>query len=799
MFRTRKFFRIVPAVVLCLILIGQGVPAFAAELPPPPPNDALIPPVEVLALRQMEANRPGANDAPGYYDTSVYAIGTVAVGIILPESNGATDSNTEDWTAQEIASVKSEVQEALTWWEGQAPAAADLHFVLDSAAPRVIATSYEPINHPQRDEGLWISQTLGNIGYSSGTYFERSYAYINALRTQYNTDWAYVIFVADSSNDPDGYFSDRAYFAYAYLGGPFLVMTYDNDGWGIANMGQVAAHETGHIFLAGDQYAGSNCSTSQRYGYLAVQHTWCNSGGASLMKGDYVLSASDPARGQFGWRDTDADGIPDPVDAAPTVTLPAHTPDPTAETTFSYVGTVEANPWPHASCSSGYCWGRDVNLARMSAMDFQVDGGSWQTLSAADGAFDEEIESFSFTVGPLSGGGHTITARGAAAFNRSGTPATVSGTGSDSVTISGPLSPGVYDDKFSGLSYAGAWTNYSNTKAYGGSFRYSTKIGNSVSFAFEGSKFGLIYLMGSAYKNLDVYVDDVKIATINQYSATMKWQQVYTVPALANGVHVVRFVHASGSRVNVDAIRTYGPPDLDPPAGIMDLVASTGTSNGSVDLTWSAPAEEASTGAGTVTAYLVRYSLSPIDATNWDSATPVTSGLPMPGAPGAMQQMTVNGLAPGLTYYFAVRAQDDEPNLGGISNTPVSAASLAPAPLGAGKYDDKHTSWVYFGKWANQLFSRAFGGSLKTSAAIGNKASFVFTGTNFVLGYRSYNTYGTLEVYVDGVYVATINQAGASALRTFTLASPLANGQHTVQFVHKSGARVTLDSIKILP
>jgi hypothetical protein len=468
-------FRIIQVVALCLLLLGQALPVVAAPPADGPSlllDDALLPP-PVLSERLVEPDMSntervsGAVELPGYYDTSEFMIGTVAVGLILPESNGVKNANTENWTAKEKQTVKKEIQAALDWLEAQAPPAAHLNFVLDAAAPRVVPTDYEPINNPQNNEGLWIGDTLAKMGYPNGNYYwDRSYAYVNDLRAQYNADWAFAIFVADSSKDPDGYFANGYFFAYSYLGGPFLVMTYDNDNWGIKFMNQVAAHEIGHIFLAGDQYAGSYCTKTQRYGYLGVLNSWCADSHPSLMKGDYVLSEGDPARGQFGWRDSDGDGIPDPIDAPPTVSLPAHTPDPTSEISFSYSGNVEANPYKHyAGCVPAYtCSTKDIALQIVSTIIFQVDDGAWQTLPASDGAFDEQIEEFTFPVGPLSEGSHTIKVRGTSAFSRNGGgPASVFATVSDSVTISGSANapgPGAYNEKHIGRTYTGAWNGF---------------------------------------------------------------------------------------------------------------------------------------------------------------------------------------------------------------------------------------------------------------------------------------------------------------------------------------------------
>jgi RHS repeat-associated protein len=120
-------------------------------------------------------------------------------------------------------------------------------------------------------------------------------------------------------------------------------------------------------------------------------------------------------------------------------------------------------------------------------------------------------------------------------------------------------------------------------------------------------------------------------------------------------------------------------PDTTSPSAITDLAAATGSEVGAVDLTWTAPGDDGVTGV--VQSYDVRYSLSEIlTESDWENATPVTAGLPeSPVESGQVEGMTVTGLFPEETYYFAVRAQDEAANLGGLSNSP-GAQPLAPFP-----------------------------------------------------------------------------------------------------------------------
>lgn len=366
-------------------------------------GDALMPPDLPPDGQTMTA--AGSGDGPNCYQTSEFMIGSVAVGIILPESDGSIDPSTEDWSEEEHNQVYSEIVAATNWWATQEPAA-HLTFVYDDHSSQPIPTSYEPISRPQSDQGLWIGEVMGKLGYNEGAtpYFTRVRDYVNDLREIHQTDWAFAIFVVDSSNDADNYFA-TGYFAYAYLGGPFTVMTYGNNGYGIHNMDAVAAHEMGHIFLTLDQYSAARVPCTRRAGYLDVEtqnslYGSCALNESSIMRGQvwpYTNGAIDHyARGQIGWWDSDGDGVLDPVDTSTEVTLTQEAP-PEAGQTLTYLGTARDIPLPSTRR-------RTTTINRITSMAYRLDGGDWRPASPADADWDSFKESFTIALPPLSEG-----------------------------------------------------------------------------------------------------------------------------------------------------------------------------------------------------------------------------------------------------------------------------------------------------------------------------------------------------------------------------------------------------------
>ena len=128
---------------------------------------------------------------------------------------------------------------------------------------------------------------------------------------------------------------------------------------------------------------------------------------------------------------------------------------------------------------------------------------------------------------------------------------------------------------------------------------------------------------------------------------------------------------ATGGRLNV--LRMMDGPDEVAPGPIVSLAVASVSSDRLV-MTWTATGDDGA--VGTATKYDLRFGTTPIDDTNFDTATQLTNE-PVPKAAGAVEQATIRGLAPLTTYFVAIKAQDEYGNSTPISNV-VEIQTTAP-------------------------------------------------------------------------------------------------------------------------
>ena len=398
-------------------------------------GDALTPPeVSIEAVRAARAaaagfpgrRRPAASPttfssgAPyGATDlnTSEFLAGRVSVNVILVESDGSHDLSTENWTAAREGEVVGKVVAGMEWIRLQEPQASlqfAYHVYAGRTDPRA-RTGYEPIRRAADPTGgtgedLWVKEILAKFGYTSGDRFARSRAFAADTRGYDGSDWAVNVFVVDSLADADGKFTDGR-FAYTWIGGPHVVMTYDNQTWGISRMDMVLRHEMLHAFYSFDEYVGSACTCSEHRGYLDGINTNCDNcnpaAAACVMiaNGDALCGAT---RRQIGWADLDGDGMIDVIGQDPDTFLDTQPAATCTAPELSGLASVTAATNRNPSMSTPRA---TISINKIAAVEVRVDGTTWLAAQPEGAGWGTPQSRFTATFPLLVAGEHHLEAR----------------------------------------------------------------------------------------------------------------------------------------------------------------------------------------------------------------------------------------------------------------------------------------------------------------------------------------------------------------------------------------------------
>ena len=88
----------------------------------------------------------------------------------------------------------------------------------------------------------------------------------------------------------------------------------------------------------------------------------------------------------------------------------------------------------------------------------------------------------------------------------------------------------------------GTWSGIWNGKALGGGYRLADTADASVTFTTRGRSFQWITARGPNYGRAVIYVDGIRVATVDLYSPTQLWQESILIDNLGRGVHTVSIV-----------------------------------------------------------------------------------------------------------------------------------------------------------------------------------------------------------------------------------------------------------------
>ncbi len=388
----------------------------------PAPREDALPRPEGFGAAPGAA--PRQSGPPTEVTTSEFMIGTVVVGMVLPQSNGVAEPSSEEWTSEMVATVAAEALLGLDFYTQQhAELALTFIYHFGDAPPPggvagTVACDYEAIEHPMFDDSVTTSY-FASLGYHEWGYFNNSYAWIGDLRDLYGADWGFVVQCAANRPESSRYADGRV--AASYVGGPITAMSYVNDFYGVENFHGVLRHETLHIFGAMDEYVGNGTEPSYSWGYLGV----ANANSISYDGKGYrdgrgegesclalsVLTAGERlcpyTWGQIGWLDSDGDDLPDPVDTHPISVVET---EQSNGPVVTLTGLSEVSALEPTRDHWGGHW-LPVSINHIVAVEFSLEGRSWLPAEAVDGAFDEWQEEFRVVTPPLPDGSWEIRVR----------------------------------------------------------------------------------------------------------------------------------------------------------------------------------------------------------------------------------------------------------------------------------------------------------------------------------------------------------------------------------------------------
>jgi len=359
--------------------------------------------VEALESRQLLASLP-YGVLPD--DTGEYMLGDIVVTVVLMESTPTMaphDPSTENWTAADKADVMTKVQTGLDWWKSllaqKSPTmAADLNFYVDDTyVKNPVLTGYEPINRVSNDFAIttgsgpttgWMYDFLNQVGYNQTGDFRLDLRAYNHSRRLAGTaahpgpaDWAYTIFVVNSTADPDDdTFAPGGSFrrAFSWPGGLMMIVPSGRPDY-------TYAHEMAHQFWGLDEYSGSNYLA--RRGYYNTQNSNAVNPGyvqqpSIMTSGDLQSTAWETqqqaasALEMIGWRDGDGDGIFDVLDVPFELSGAGYY--DSASGTYRFKGSSKVRTLPNLN-SSGL--GSDITINEITRAEYRINGGAWQVAA----------------------------------------------------------------------------------------------------------------------------------------------------------------------------------------------------------------------------------------------------------------------------------------------------------------------------------------------------------------------------------------------------------------------------------
>jgi subtilisin family serine protease len=322
------------------------------------------------------------------------------------------------------------------------------------------------------------------------------------------------------------------------------------------------------------------------------------------------------------------------------------------------------------------------------------------------------------------------------------TSSSTSTTSTSSSTTSTTLPSGTtrYEETNPLLVYAGTWLNLSGASYSGGSMKYVSQSGASVTAYFAGTSLTWLAKTGPSYGKARVSLDGGIAVLVDLYSASsLNQQQVWSTGPLPNGPHSVKIQWSSLK--NPAATFTYLGVDA------FDVTGTLASGSGSTTTT-----------------------LSPVTTTTTSSTT--TTTLPV--------STTTTTASSSTTTSSSTTSSSTTSSSTTSTSSSTTSTTL---PSDATRYEETNPLLVYAGTWLNLSGASYSGGSMKYVSQSGASVTAYFAGTSLTWLSKTGPSYGKARVSLDGGTAVLVDLYSPSTLYQQQVWStgPLPNGPHSVK------------------
>ena len=165
--------------------------------------------------------------------------------------------------------------------------------------------------------------------------------------------------------------------------------------------------------------------------------------------------------------------------------------------------------------------------------------------------------------------------------------------------------------------------------------------------------------------------------------------------------------------------------------------------------------------------------------------TAIPTETPLPASPTPNETPAPPTATATETPVPATSTPTPEPPTATMTASPVPPSPTPTATLAERVYDDTDSSFLYSSGWNDEWRRSAYGGSFKQTTQAGSYVTFTFTGQSFSILYKSGRESRTMDVYVDGALVGSINQRDwkQAFQERWDYPGLLAPGTHTLKLV----------------